>query len=149
MTEEEIRFLDAQDYWGLMNLNMQYAISHRERVMRREPISFPEYERSLGGDAILLKRAVQHGQQQSNATKEEQITFLLNFLRKTGEERMTQSMVRNEWQIFCRLYNELFSPVLALQAIAEVYGLDAEKLLKREYASANRESTGIYSLSTF
>ena len=44
MTEEEIRFLDAQDYWGLMNLNMQYAISHRERVMRREPISFPEYE---------------------------------------------------------------------------------------------------------
>lgn len=31
----------------------------------------------------------------------------------------------------------------------EVYGLDAEKLLKREYASANRESTGIYSLSTF
>ena len=100
--------------------------------------------RSLGGDAILLKRAVQHGQQQSNSTKEEQITFLLNFLRKTGEERMTQSTIRNEWQIFCRLYNELFSPVLALQAIAEVYGLDAEKLLKREYASANRENTGIY-----
>lgn len=44
LTEEEIQFLDAQDYWGLMNLNIQYAISHRERVMRREPISFPEYE---------------------------------------------------------------------------------------------------------
>ena len=57
---------------------------------------------------------------------------------------MTQGTIRNEWQIFCRLYNELFSPALALQAIAEVYGLDAEKLLKREYAFANRENTGIY-----
>ena len=37
--------------------------------------------RSLGGDAILLNRAVQYGQQQSKATKEEQIAFLLNFLR--------------------------------------------------------------------
>lgn len=44
LTEEEIRFLDEQDFMGMMNLNMQYAFSHRERVMHMAPISFPEYE---------------------------------------------------------------------------------------------------------
>lgn len=41
---DEINYLDSLNYEGIMNLNIQYAISHRERVMKTDPISFPEYE---------------------------------------------------------------------------------------------------------
>jgi len=41
---EELSYLDSVDYMGIMNLNIHYAISHRERVMKKEPISFPEAE---------------------------------------------------------------------------------------------------------
>lgn len=44
LSDEELCYLDAMDYMGAMNLNIHYAISHRERVMKKDPISFPEYE---------------------------------------------------------------------------------------------------------
>lgn len=45
LSDEELFYLNSMDYMGMMNLNMHYAISHRERVMKKDPISFPEYER--------------------------------------------------------------------------------------------------------
>lgn len=44
LSDEELLYLDSMDYLGEMNLNIHYAISHRERVMKKDPISFPEYE---------------------------------------------------------------------------------------------------------
>lgn len=44
LNEDELYYLDNIDYEGEKHLNMQYAISHRERVMKAEPISFPECE---------------------------------------------------------------------------------------------------------
>lgn len=45
LEQEEKAYLDSLDYDGIMHINMQYAVSHRERVMQKKPISFPEYER--------------------------------------------------------------------------------------------------------
>ena len=42
--KEEKAYLDSLDQDGIMHINMQYAASHRERVMQKKPISFPEYE---------------------------------------------------------------------------------------------------------
>ena len=44
LEEVEKEYLDCLDHDGIMNINMQYAFSHRERVMKKKPISFPEYE---------------------------------------------------------------------------------------------------------
>lgn len=44
LSDEELFYLDSMDYMGTMNLNIHYAISHRERVMKKDPISFPEYK---------------------------------------------------------------------------------------------------------
>lgn len=41
---DEALYLDGCDRDGRMMLNMNYAIAHRERVMKREPISYLEYE---------------------------------------------------------------------------------------------------------
>lgn len=41
---EELSYLDNMDYETEKFLNMQYAGSHRERVMKTDPISFPEWE---------------------------------------------------------------------------------------------------------
>lgn len=40
----ERHYLDSQDSLGIMHLNIEYAASHRERIMKRKPISFPKYE---------------------------------------------------------------------------------------------------------
>ena len=45
LEQEEKAYLDSLDYDGIMHINMQYAFSHRERVMQKKPISFPEHER--------------------------------------------------------------------------------------------------------
>lgn len=45
LEQEEKAYLDSLDYDGIMHINMQYAVSHRERVMQKKPISFPEHER--------------------------------------------------------------------------------------------------------
>ena len=45
LEQEEKAYLDSLDSDGIMHINMQYAFSHRERVMQKKPISFPEYER--------------------------------------------------------------------------------------------------------
>ena len=45
MEQEEKAYLDSLDSDGIMHINMQYAFSHRERVMQKKPISFPEHER--------------------------------------------------------------------------------------------------------
>lgn len=50
LKKDEVYYLDSMDYMGAMNLNIHYAISHRERVMKTDPISFPEYE--------LLEKAI-------------------------------------------------------------------------------------------
>lgn len=42
--KEEKAYLDSLDQDGIMHINIQYAASHRERVMKKKPISFPEYE---------------------------------------------------------------------------------------------------------
>lgn len=44
LNENELYYLDGLDYEEEMLLNMQYAGSHRERVMKRDPISFPAWE---------------------------------------------------------------------------------------------------------
>ena len=44
LEKEEKAYLDSLDQDGIMHINMQYAASHRERVMQKKPISFPEYE---------------------------------------------------------------------------------------------------------
>ena len=45
LEQEEKAYLDSLDSDGIMHINMQYAFSHRERVMQKKPISFPEHER--------------------------------------------------------------------------------------------------------
>lgn len=44
LTDEERVYLDSLDDVGKMHMNMQYAISHRERIMEKKPISYPELE---------------------------------------------------------------------------------------------------------
>ena len=41
---EEKKYLDAMNYESYMMLNIAYAASHRERVMGKNPISYPELE---------------------------------------------------------------------------------------------------------
>lgn len=45
LREYEKRYLDSMDYETQKVLNIEYAASHRERIMRKDPISYPEYER--------------------------------------------------------------------------------------------------------
>ncbi len=40
LEQEEKAYLDSLDSDGIMHINMQYAFSHRERVMQKKPISF-------------------------------------------------------------------------------------------------------------
>lgn len=44
LEESELHYLDSLDYEEEMMLNMRYAGSHRERVMKKDPISFPQWE---------------------------------------------------------------------------------------------------------
>lgn len=53
MTWDEVLYLDGCDRDSLKMLNLNYAIAHRERVMKRDPISFPEYEEQ---DKIMNRR---------------------------------------------------------------------------------------------
>lgn len=50
LTEEERFYLDMQDPDGEKHLNIEYAASHRERVMKAAPISYPELEKQ---DAVM------------------------------------------------------------------------------------------------
>ena len=45
LKKEEIAYLDNMDYDTEKFLDMQYAGSHRERVLRTAPISFPDWEK--------------------------------------------------------------------------------------------------------
>lgn len=45
ITEEEKLYMDHLDFAGMMNLNIQYAIHHRERALGIRPISYPKLEK--------------------------------------------------------------------------------------------------------
>ena len=45
LTEEEKAYLENLDSTGTMNLNLQYAIHHRERALGIDPISYPKLEK--------------------------------------------------------------------------------------------------------
>lgn len=40
LEQEEKAYLDSLDYDGIMHINMQYAVSHRERVSKRSQSVF-------------------------------------------------------------------------------------------------------------
>lgn len=44
LSDDERLYLDSLDDFGMMHLNIEYAASHRERVMKRKPIPYPEFE---------------------------------------------------------------------------------------------------------
>lgn len=45
ITQKEREYLDNMDFESMLNLNIQYAIHHRERSLGIKPISYPDLER--------------------------------------------------------------------------------------------------------